>query len=32
MNTAQQLYRKLGFTYQRTITIFNDEYHLYTTK
>jgi ribosomal protein S18 acetylase RimI-like enzyme len=32
MNTAQQLYRKLGFSYQRTITIFNEEYHLYATK
>ena len=28
-NTAKKLYQKLGFEYQRTITIFNDEYHLY---
>ena len=28
-NTAKKLYQKLGFVYQRNITIFNDEYHLY---
>lgn len=32
MNTAQKLYRQLGFRYQRTITIFNEEYHLYAIK
>ena len=31
-NTAKNLYTRLGFDYQRNITIFNEEYHLYASK
>ena len=29
MNSAKILYQELGFRYHRSITIFNEEYHLY---
>ena len=31
-NKAKKLYQRLGFGYQRGITIFNEEYHLYATE
>ena len=31
-NRAKKLYQKLGFAYQRGITIFNEEYELYASK
>ena len=31
-NRAKKLYQKLGFAYQRGITIFNEEYELYAAK
>ena len=31
-NRAKKLYQKLGFAYQRGITIFNEEYELYAAE
>ena len=31
-NPAKKLYQKLGFVYQRVISIFNEEYHLYAAE
>ena len=31
-NPAKKLYQKLGFVYQRVISIFNEEYHLYASE
>ena len=31
-NRAKKLYQKLGFVYQRVISIFNEEYHLYAAE
>ena len=32
MNSAKILYQRLGFEYERKITIFNEEYHLYVAE
>ena len=32
MNSAKILYQRLGFEYEREITIFNEEYHLYVAE
>ncbi len=32
MNSAKMLYRRMGFDYERDITIFNEVYHLYVNK
>ena len=32
MNTAKKLYQRLGFVFEREITIFNEVYHLYARK
>ena len=32
MNTAKKLYQRLGFVFEREITIFNEVYHLYVRK
>ena len=32
MNSAKQLYQELGFSYNRIITIFNEEYELYACR
>jgi ribosomal protein S18 acetylase RimI-like enzyme len=31
-NRAKKLYQKLGFVFEREITIFNEVYHLYVRK
>jgi ribosomal protein S18 acetylase RimI-like enzyme len=31
-NRAKKLYQKLGFSYQRVIEIFNEEYELYAAE
>lgn len=32
MNTAKKLYQRLGFVFEREVTIFNEVYHLYVRK